>query len=276
MTQCACSRASGGSHLHPTTYGMHMKERSSEVPTDLYPELAEPGGLGEALAREAARRGRAVGPMEPVEGFAPAVAACRVRGEARFAVYATNDDEREFRIEISADSGWLWGAFGSTDSLAVVAAILHEWCEGASIGQLRREWTLLADDPLKAAPPGRVVSTAWRLTLERSRVIRLGDAELAEALYAQPALRVFFPWPSHGQFSLLSSTADPFHNELPRVIPTIDGLWDVVAEGSAQTPSRVLGARLSASEAAALVAANIPAGSGPAIEGGWPERESTA
>ncbi|MFI8875781.1 DUF6193 family natural product biosynthesis protein [Streptomyces sp. NPDC055243] len=253
-----------------------MKERSSEVPTDLYPELAEPGGLGEALAREAARHGHAVGPMEPVEGFAPAVAACRVRGKVRFAVYATNDDEREFRIEISADSGWLWGAFGSTDSLAVVAAILHEWCEGASIGQLRREWTLLADDPLKAAPPGRVVATAWRLTLERSQVIRLGDTELAEALYTQPALRAFFPWPSHGQFSLLSSTADPFHNELPRVIPTIDGLWNVVAEGSAQTPSRVLGARLSASEAAALVAANIPAGSGPAIEGGWPKRESTA
>ncbi|QFR02196.1 hypothetical protein F9278_45420 [Streptomyces phaeolivaceus] len=252
-----------------------MKERSSEVPTDLYPELAVPGGLGEALIREAARHGHDVGPMEPVEGFAPAVAVCRVRGEARFAVYATNDDEREFRIEISTDSGWPWGAFGSTDSLAVVAAILHEWCEGASTGQLRREWQLLADDPLKAAPPGRVVSTAWRLTLERSRVIRLGDAELAEALHARPALRVFFPWPSHGQFSLLSSTADPFHNELPRVIPTMDGLWDVVAVGSAQTPSRVLGARLGADDAAALVAANIPPGSGPAVEGGWPEREET-
>ncbi|MBK3565727.1 DUF6193 family natural product biosynthesis protein [Streptomyces sp. MBT62] len=251
-----------------------MKERSSEVPTDLYPELAVPGGLGEALAHEAARHGHAVGPMEPVEGFAPAVAACRVRGEARFAVYATNDDEREFRIQISADSGWPWVAFGSTDSLAVVAAVLHEWCEGASIGRLRREWTLLTDDPLTAAPPGRVVSTAWRLTLERSGVIRLGDAELAEALYAQPVLRVFFPWPSHGRFSLLSSTADPFHNELPQVIPTMDGLWDVVAERSAQTSSRVLGARLSAGEAAALVAANIPAGSGPAVEGGWPERET--
>ncbi|WPW23705.1 hypothetical protein [Streptomyces sp. HNS054] len=89
--------------------------------TDLYPELAAPGGLGEALAREATRRGRAVGPMELLEGFGPPVAACRVRGKARFAVYATNDDEREFRIEISADSGWLWGAFGSTDSLAMVA-----------------------------------------------------------------------------------------------------------------------------------------------------------
>lgn len=247
---------------------MHMKERSSEVPANLYPEVKVSGGLGAALAVEAARQGHAVGPFASVEGFASAVAVCCIRGEGRFAVYATNEEEREFRIEISAGTGWPGGAFGSTDSLTVVAALLHAWGEGASMGQLRREWTFLADDPLKAAPPGRVVSTAWRLTLERSRMIRLGDAELAEALYAQPALRVFFPWPSHGQFSLLSSTADPFHEELPRVIPTIDGLWNVVAQGSSQTPSRVLGTGLSADEAAALVAANIPAGSGPAVEGG--------
>ncbi|MFE7767324.1 DUF6193 family natural product biosynthesis protein [Streptomyces sp. NPDC057438] len=50
------------------------------------------------------------------------------------------------------------------------------------------------------------VSSCVRLGPRR----RSGDAELAEALYAQPALRVFFPWPSHGQFSLFSSTADPF------------------------------------------------------------------
>ncbi|WP_326770733.1 DUF6193 family natural product biosynthesis protein (plasmid) [Streptomyces sp. NBC_01591] len=253
-----------------------MNERSTDVSSELYPELALPGGLGEALGLEAARRGGGGEPMDPVEGFDPAVVACCARGEARFTVYATNIDEREFRIEISGPSGWRWGAFGSTDDLAVVAAILHAWRDGASIAQLRREWTLLAATPLDAAPPGRVVSTAWRLTLERSPVIRLGNAELAEALYAQPALRVFFPWPSHGQFSLLSSTADPFHEEVPRVIPTGDGLWSVVVTPSSpQTPSRVLGTRLSARDAAALMAANVPAGSGPAIEGGWPTGGST-
>ncbi|MEU1408194.1 DUF6193 family natural product biosynthesis protein [Streptomyces sp. NPDC005728] len=253
-----------------------MNERSSEVPSELCPELLAPGGLWEALAREAARRGHSAEPMDAVEGFDPAVAACCRRGEARFAVYATNGDEREFRFEISTDSGWPWGAFGSTADLAVVAAILHAWRGGASIDQLRREWPLLAGDPLDAAPPGRVVSTAWRLTLERSPVIRLGDAELAEALYAQPTLRAFFPFPSHGAFSLLSCTADPFHAEVPHVTPAGEGLWNVVTPSSPQIPSRVLGARLSACEAAALVAANVPAGSGPAIEGGWPTSATTA
>ncbi|WP_329218094.1 hypothetical protein OG352_17845 [Streptomyces sp. NBC_01485] len=48
-------------------------------------------------------------------------------------MYATNREEREFRLEISTDTGWPWGAFGSTPDLAVVAAILHAWCGGASI-----------------------------------------------------------------------------------------------------------------------------------------------
>ncbi|MFJ1596692.1 DUF6193 family natural product biosynthesis protein [Streptomyces sp. NPDC088261] len=253
-----------------------MNEHSSDMSSALYPELTVPGGLAAALAREAARHGWGGEPAEPVEGFDPAVAACYHRGEAaRFAVYATNADEREFRIEISRSSGWPWGAFGSTDDLALVAAILHAWRDGASTAQLRREWSLLAATPLDAAPPGRVVSTAWRLTLERSQTIRLGDAELAEALYAQPALRVFFPWPSHGQFSLLSSTADPFHAEVPHVVPRIDGLWNVVAPRSPQTPERLLGSGLSPREAAALVAANIPTGAGPAIEGGWPTGDGT-
>jgi hypothetical protein len=253
-----------------------MNNRFNEVPAKLYPDLVGPGGLVEALAREMPPRGRCVELLAPVEGVDPAVAACCARGEARFAVYATNREEREFRFEISTDTGWPWGAFGSTPDLAVVAAILHAWCGGASIDRLRRDWPLLAGDPLDAAPPGRVVSTAWRLTLERSPVIRLGDAELAEALYAQPALRVFFPFPSHGEFSLLSSTADPIHEEVPRVRPTGDNLWEVVTPWSRQAQSYVLGTRLSAREAAALVAANVPAGSGPAIEGGWPTDLSTA
>lgn len=252
-----------------------MNRRPRSVSSALCPEVTGPGGLGGALDREAARRGDGAEPMDPVEGFDPAVAACCARGKARFAVYATNTDEREFRIEISTRSGWRWGAFSSTDDLAVVAAILQAWRDGASTAELRSGWTLLAATPLEAAPPGRVVSTAWRLTLERSPVIRLGDAELAEALYAQPALRVFFPFPSHGGFSLLSNTEDPFREEVPRVTPTMDGRWNVVLT-PLRIPERVLGSRLTAREAAALVAANIPAGAGPAVEGGWPAGGSTA
>ncbi|MFG2537481.1 DUF6193 family natural product biosynthesis protein [Streptomyces sp. NPDC048511] len=251
-----------------------MPEQSNDVPPALYPELVASGGLAEALAREAVRRGRRTGPPEPVEGYGPAVAACWAHGESRFAVYAADADVREFRIQISGDSGRHWAAFGSADDLAVVEAVLHAVREGASIGQLRREWALLAASPLEAAPPGRIVPTAWRLTLERSPTIRLGDAELAEALYAQPALRVFFPFPSHGAFSLLSSTADPFYEEVPGAVPTVDGLWNVVlrwSRWSPDIPARVLGSRLDAREAAALIAANVPAGSGPAVEGGWPE-----
>ncbi len=111
--------------------------------------------------------------------------------------------------------------------------------------------------------------------MERNPVIRLGDPELNQALYAHPKLRVFFPFPSHGQFSLLSSTAVEFHEVVPRVTPAGAGLWQVVTPPSSGA-RRELGTGLSAYEAAALVAANVPEGASPAVEGGWPDDRDPA
>lgn len=244
---------------------MHDDRRGSLL--WLYPELAAAGSLADVLAQHAVPLGLRLGPLGPAEGRDAMDTACCVRSSARFSVYATNREEREFRFEITTDTGWPFGAFGSTPDLGVVTAVLHAWCSGASVEELRDEWPLLAATPLAAAPRGRVVSTAWRLMLERSPVIRLGAADLTEALYEQPALRVFFPFPSHGHFSLLSSTGDPSREEVPRVTPAGDGLRNVVVWQSQE----VLGTRLSVQEAAAVVAANIPAGAGPAVEGGWPD-----
>ncbi|WP_424644068.1 DUF6193 family natural product biosynthesis protein [Embleya sp. AB8] len=69
---------------------------------------------------------------------------------------------------------------------------------------------------------------------------------MAEALYAQPTLRVYFPFLSHGGFGLLSSTADPYREVVPRVTPAGDGLWNVVTPWSPETPSRTSGERGSA------------------------------
>ncbi|MFJ1755163.1 DUF6193 family natural product biosynthesis protein [Kitasatospora sp. NPDC088134] len=246
-----------------------MYERCGTAHPELYPDLVAAGSLGSALVRESALLDRRLGTLEPVDGFDAAVTACCARGKARFKVFATNQEEREFRFEISTDNGWPWGAFGSTPDLAVVAAILHAWCGGASVSSLMADWPFLASLPLDAAPAGRVVSTAWRLTLERNPVIRLGDPEIAEALHSHPELRVFFPFPSHGEFSLLSSTAVEFHEVVPRVAPAGAGSWRVVTPSSSGV-ERELGTGLSAYEAAALVAANVPEDAGPAIEGGWP------
>ena len=243
----------------------------------LYPEISAAGGdVSAALEQVAADEGLDVGRLDPVEGRPPRLSARSVLGEATFDVFATNTDEREFWLEISTESGWPWGAFGSTPDVRVAVEVLHAWRSGVSLPDLRGTRPWLARSPLDAAPTGRVVATAWRLTLERARCIRLGNPAIAEALYAEPVLRGFFPFPSHGEFSLLSSTADPFREELPRVVPAGDGLWDVVLKGDAlpvRGASGVLGTGLGPSDAAALVAASVPEGCGPAVEGGWPEQE---
>ncbi|WP_369824255.1 DUF6193 family natural product biosynthesis protein [Kitasatospora sp. Root187] len=75
---------------------------------------------------------------------------------------------------------------------------------------------------------------------------------------------------AHGQFSLLSSTAVAFHEVVPRVTSAGAGLWRVVTPPSSGA-RRELGTGLSAYEAAALVAANVPKDASPAVEGGWPD-----
>lgn len=244
-----------------------MHDHRREPLLRLYPELAAEGSLGDVLAQHAVHLGLPLGPLDPVEGHDAMDTARCARSSARFNVYATNREEHEFRVEITTDTGRPCGAFGSTPNLGVVTAILHTWCSGATLEELQDEWPLLAATPLAAAPPGRVVSTAWQLMLARSPAIRLGAADLTEALHEQPALRVFFPFPSHGHFSLLSSTGDPFREEVPRVTPAGDDSWNVLVWQSQE----VLGTRLSAQEAAAVVAANIPDDAGPAVEGGWPD-----
>ncbi|MER5885896.1 hypothetical protein ABT160_18850 [Streptomyces sp. NPDC001941] len=124
-----------------------MYERPRRPAAGPYPDLAATGGLPQSLARAAAARGYVVRHTGPVEGYAAEVATRCTSGEAWFAVYATSQDEREFRIEISTETGRPWGAFGSTDDLAVVAALLDQWCEGASAEQLRDAWPMLAERP---------------------------------------------------------------------------------------------------------------------------------
>lgn len=247
-----------------------MRDDHHQPLADLYPELAYAGSLIGVLEQRAAAFDLLLDPLAPIGASSDRTTARCVRGSGSFAVYATNRDEREFRVEIARDT-WGADAFASTPDLEVVARLLHAWCAGAPVEELRAAWPLLARRPLLAAPPGRVVATAWRLTLERNRNIRLGNAEIAEALYAQSALRVFFPFPSHGDFGLLSSTADPYREAVPRVTPAGDGLWNVVTPWSPETPLHTLGERLTAREAAALVAANIPDDAGPVVEGGWPD-----
>ncbi|KOU65120.1 DUF6193 family natural product biosynthesis protein [Streptomyces sp. IGB124] len=112
------------------------------------------------------------------------------------------------------------------------------------------------------------VEKTWRLMLEGDPDVRRGDQAVMEAAYAEPRLRVLFPFPSHGCLTFHRNSQFPWSNDLPFIAGS--------ASCSVYGPrySSVLGERLTPKEAAALVVANLPADCGPAYEGPWPPPES--
>ena len=100
---------------------------------------------------------------------------------------------------------------------------------------------------------------------------RRGDPAVIEAAYAEPRLRVLFPFPSHGALSFHRNTRFPWSGDLPFIA---SGLQSYTVYGPRY--SGVLGEVLTPQEAAALVVAHLPRDCGPAFDGPWPPPEISA
>ncbi|MFB7397760.1 DUF6193 family natural product biosynthesis protein [Streptomyces sp. NPDC056191] len=102
------------------------------------------------------------------------------------------------------------------------------------------------------------IPTAWRQLLERTPGTRQGDPLVVEAAHAQPRLRGFYPWPSHGTLKFLRS-APPWHgdhDDLPFIVcggPP----YKVYTSGY----TSLLGEAATPEGAAAVVVAHLPADS---------------
>ena len=236
------------------------------IPVDpaLYPDVADTGGLVSALYREASGQGLELGPL--VAGAQPGalVRAKAVTGRGTFLVAADRDTERAFDITVWAPGVHL--GTGSTGDLAAAAAAVHDWQSGRPVGEMAAAWPFIDFDRLaEAHVEGRAVITAWRLMRERDPGVRLADPELTEAAYAEPRLRVLFPFPTHGGLQFSGTTRDPYTHDLPSIEPLRDG-WRVRGADAS-----TLGEVPTAPAAVALVVAHLPDGCGPAVEGRLPE-----
>ncbi|WP_326696392.1 DUF6193 family natural product biosynthesis protein [Streptomyces sp. NBC_01754] len=114
------------------------------------------------------------------------------------------------------------------------------------------------------------VEKAWRLLLEGGPSARRGNAAVIEAAYAEPRLRVLFPFLSHGCLTFHRNSQFPWSGGLP-----------FIAGGApctvyAPSYSSVLGKGLMPEKAAALVVANLPLDCGPAFDRPWPPPDSHA
>jgi hypothetical protein len=217
------------------------------------------GGLVVFLRGEAAEQGVELGRL--VEVTAARVVSETVRG--CFSVQRKADGELYVEVRIYG----LDVAAGRVELSELVRA-LGEWHAGVPLGEIWVGPPLVRSlSDLHEAVPGRVVETAWRLTLERHPGIRLGDPEVAEAAYAEPRLRALFPHPTHGLLRFARNTRWPFVYA-PVSIGAAPGMhgWRVYDGYYAD----VLDDHLTPREAAVVAAAGLPEDCGPAVEGSWP------
>lgn len=98
--------------------------------------------------------------------------------------------------------------------------------------------------------------TAWRQLRERTPGTRQGDPLVIEAAHAQPQLRGFYPWPSHGTLKFLRSGppwGDTPQDDLPFIV-----CWGPPYKVYTSRYTILLGEAATPEEAAALVVAHLP------------------
>jgi Family of unknown function (DUF6193) len=110
------------------------------------------------------------------------------------------------------------------------------------------------------------VAAQWQLVreMDENRI----DKHLIEAAHANPALRSLFPLVSHGSLQFSRCTRFPWSQDLPSIFPLDDERYCVLRlhepEGSGRER---IGESFTAEEAVEIVAAHLPSGWSPAVDG---------
>lgn len=162
------------------------------VDAALYPDVAEHGGLAQALAAVAAGEGGRLG--EIIAGGPQRLVTATVVCERGKVTITSMVDRRAFSIRIVVD-GRDW-ATGGVDSLAEVVGVAAAWCGGATLRQLCAAFPFMTTDRIALGfEAGNPLDAYWDS--------HLADADLADvrplllAARHHPRLSKLFPGVSH-------------------------------------------------------------------------------
>ncbi|MGW4646485.1 DUF6193 family natural product biosynthesis protein [Kitasatospora sp. NPDC004289] len=222
-----------------------------------------PGVLAAALAHEAARLGVAWPSLARDSGRIAEFVADG--GARRVTVYPPDEAwQRRFQVDLRSDGPRLAG--GCTEDLAEVVRATVAWITGAGLEETRERAPFMGFRPWALAherEPLGPVELTWCLKLDRVHLPpydRFPEAHaLIAAAYAQPALRQLMPVNSHFNLWFSDRVEEYWKHPVGHVIAPHP------EDGYAVYDNHELVARTAtAEEAAALVAAALPADLGPA------------
>ncbi|MGW5276230.1 DUF6193 family natural product biosynthesis protein [Streptomyces sp. NPDC004044] len=157
-------------------------------------------------------------------------------------------------------------AKGTTTTLNEAATATGVWQSGATLEDLQSACSFVHYGPLaEAHERGDAVETMW--TIYRQTTASHVDHDLIEACYAQPQLRVLFPFHSHRSLNFSRCTGFPYTHDVPVITP-VDGRYRVTwwKTRSPQGPADI-GEADNPRDAVALAVAHLPPESGPAVAG---------
>lgn len=238
---------------------------------ELYADLQAAGSLAAALWQAAAEEGLDFGAVPTVSSnqlLSVEIGEAPRFHRAPLAVMC-GASKRSFLV-----SGWIRGVYtlnGGTSDLREVARAARSWQSGAPLADIQRDHPWIVVEEMAFAHergPAEAVAMQWsRLRAQmRDEQFDLG-IRAAEAAYAEPRLRQLFPYTSHWVLCFTRCTGNPFTRDVPCIAyaSSLDG-YVVRWPGWGDT-TRVLGETGTAEEAVALVVANLPEGTGPAVAG---------
>ncbi|MEV0241721.1 DUF6193 family natural product biosynthesis protein [Streptomyces sp. NPDC050674] len=125
----------------------------------------------------------------------------------------------------------------------------------------------MVEKDIRGTAPDDPVAAKWQDVRDMDESLIYKD--LVEAAYANPALRALFPLVTHGSLQFSRCTRFPWSQDLPSIFP-YDGeryfrvrrLHEPLGSGRER-----IGGPVTADEAVELVAAHLPPGCGPALDG---------
>lgn len=194
---------------------------------ELYPDVAAAGSLRAALAQCAAENNLDVGEVQ-----SPSDGSSLIRAE----ITSRNSRLDRFSVDLgSAERVFLiaaWGqgvnlTNGATSDLAELAEAAAAWHSGITLAELQTAAPFLMVGPLALAHergPEHAVAEKWRRYLTPDLY---EDLEMFHAAYAEPRLRVLFPFTSHGVLVFSRCTGFPFSQDVSAIYPLGDHRYAV-------------------------------------------------